>query len=123
MTPRPRRGRREVRACQRCRDLKVGCDKQKPACQRCIKAGARCRAALATKENHSASNIMLVSNETTNGDVLPNIEGVDSRGSPTEKRENPSGRRCEDFTDAPKQRTNSSEVFLSHDFHMLLCSY
>ncbi|KAM0095725.1 hypothetical protein ACP6JD_000837 [Aspergillus fumigatus] len=32
----------EVRACQRCRKLKVGCDKAKPACRRCIKAGMRC---------------------------------------------------------------------------------
>ena len=32
----------EVSDCQRCRKLKVGCDKAKPACRRCIKAGMRC---------------------------------------------------------------------------------
>ncbi|KAL3472528.1 hypothetical protein BJX99DRAFT_272867 [Aspergillus californicus] len=36
------KGRRQIRACQRCRSLKVGCDTQKPTCARCLKAGVHC---------------------------------------------------------------------------------
>jgi hypothetical protein len=34
--------RRQIRACQRCRTLKVRCDTQRPTCARRSKAGARC---------------------------------------------------------------------------------
>ncbi|KAL2788791.1 hypothetical protein BJX66DRAFT_250491 [Aspergillus keveii] len=38
----PSARRRQIRACQRCRTLKVRCDTQRPTCARCSKAGARC---------------------------------------------------------------------------------
>jgi hypothetical protein len=53
--------RREVRACQRCRTLKVGCDKAKPACRRCVKAGVRCVV------RHIESNG--IDRSSTNGDT------------------------------------------------------
>ncbi|KAL2810158.1 hypothetical protein BJX63DRAFT_328971 [Aspergillus granulosus] len=34
--------RRQVRACERCRTLKVRCDTRRPTCARCAKAGAPC---------------------------------------------------------------------------------
>jgi hypothetical protein len=34
--------RRQIRACPRCRTLKVRSDTQRPICARCAKAGARC---------------------------------------------------------------------------------
>ncbi|GAQ03159.1 hypothetical protein ALT_0480 [Aspergillus lentulus] len=61
--------RREVRACQRCRTLKVGCDKAKPACRRCIKAGASCVV------RHTGSNES--DRASTNGDTSILREDLD----------------------------------------------
>jgi hypothetical protein len=38
----PSARRRQIRACQRCRTLKVRCDTQRPICARCAKAGVQC---------------------------------------------------------------------------------
>ncbi|GIJ91916.1 hypothetical protein Asppvi_010891 [Aspergillus pseudoviridinutans] len=61
--------RREVRACERCRTLKVGCDKAKPACRRCVKAGVRCVV------RHIESNG--IDRASTNGDTSIRAEALD----------------------------------------------
>jgi hypothetical protein len=63
--------RREVRACQRCRTLKVGCDKAKPACRRCIKAGVSCVV------RYTGSNRNETDRASTNGDTSILAEGLD----------------------------------------------